>query len=185
MMARSSFRALLLVLLSLALNGCSLLSFVGLAPAAGTPVPIQLERCGTYPAALCLQSFGLGQGQLLITFNFPAAGSSEFVLRVWQGDASTTYPCMRAEASESTIYCTGPLIPVGTPLRIELYTKTGKVPLAAGEFTLNGLAVPTSGGVGTPLASGQSTPGDVTPTRTSSPTPPRSTPGPGTAYPNP
>jgi hypothetical protein len=178
--------------LVLALSGCSFLSFVGLAPAAGTQVPIQLERCGTYPAALCLDSFGLGQGQLLITFYSPAAGSAEFFLKVWQGDASTTYPCTLADASLTTIYCTGPLIALGTPIKIDLYTKTGRIPLAEGEFTLNGLGVPTSGG-STPLAGGQSTPNGVasptavlasTPTPTSAPTPLGSTPLPGTAYPN-
>jgi hypothetical protein len=160
----------LLILCVPILFGCSILS----APAANTQTPIQLERCSSLPAALCLDSFGLGQDQLLITFYFPAAGSSEFFLKIWQGEVATTYPCTQTEAAPSTIYCTGPLIPLGSSVKIELYTMTGRIPLAAGEFALNGLALPTAGPA--------TTPGNL-PTPT--PTVRGTTPVSGTAYPNP
>ena len=153
----------------LALSGCSFLSLLG-PSSASTPAPIQLVRCATAPAAVCLQSFGLGQGQLLITFNFPAAGSASFYLKVWSQGVATTYPCTTAETSASIMYCTGPLIDLGTPVKIELYTKAGSMPLAAGEFTVNDLAVPTP-------------PIGVELTLTAAPTPTAL--GVGTAYPNP
>jgi len=152
---------LLVILCVPILFGCSFIPFVLLPPAARTPAPILLERCNNHPAALCLDSFGLGEGQLLISFYFPAATSSDFFLKVWQGDAATTYPCTLADVSPTTMYCTGPLIDLGTPIKIDLYTKNGKLPLAEGQFTLNGLAVATLGGGGTQLAGGQSTPSDL------------------------
>ncbi len=125
------------------LLGCSLLSFAGANPAASPQPPIQLIRCSAEPSALCLQSFGLGQDQLLISFYFPAAGSSSFLLKVWEEETPTTYPCTLEQISSTILYCTGPLIPLGTPLKIDLFTKTGTVPLAQGDFTLTDLALPT------------------------------------------
>jgi hypothetical protein len=198
MNSRRPATSLLVILCVPLLFGCSVFSVLAPAPASGTQVPIQLERCSNYPAALCLDSFGLGQGQLLITFYSPAAGSSEFFLKVWQGDAATTYPCTLADASPTTIYCTGPLIPLGTPVKIDLYTKTGRIPLAEGEFALNGLAVPTlpSGEAGTSASPSGTPPGataeiQVSPSRTlpaataETPALATGTPPSGTAYPNP
>lgn len=151
--------SLLAILCVPVLFGCAIVPFLS-PPVAGTPAPIALQRCSNYPSALCLDSFGLGEGQLLITFYFPAATSSDFFLKVWQASAVTTYPCTLADAAPTMMYCTGPVIDLGTPIKIDLYTKTGKVPLAEGEFTLNGLAVPTAGG-GTPIAGTVSTPTEL------------------------
>ncbi len=127
------------------LSGCSFFSFLGPARSAGTQVPIELARCSGDPAALCLESFGLSQNQLLITFYFPAAGSSQFHLKVWQGEAATIYPCTTSDAAPSTFYCTGPLIDLGTPIKIGLFTATGRTALAEGSLTLTDLALPTLG----------------------------------------
>ncbi len=127
-------------LLGLVLAGCSILS---LGPAGATTQPIQLARCDANPSALCLQSFGLDQNQLLITFYFPAAGNSGFYLKVSQPGSTTRYPCTIAETSSSIMYCRGPLIDLGTAIQIDLYTTAGRSPLAAGEFTLVDLALPT------------------------------------------
>ncbi len=174
---------LLLGLTFLVLTGCSFFSVFAPAPAAGTQVPIQLDRCSSYPAALCLQSFGLSQNQLLITFYFPAAGSSEFLLKVWQGDAATIYPCTTTDAAPSTIYCTGPLIDLGTAIKIDLFTKTGTTPLAEGDFTLTDLALPTLPFANEGIPAGPS----ETPAFGSAVTPESIllTPTPGTAYSNP
>ncbi len=133
----------LLGLTALVGAGCSFLSFVTPATHGAGAAPLKLDLCGSYPEALCLESFGLSQGDLLITLFFPAAGDSQFYLKVWQGDSAATYPCIIAAASPSTVYCTGPLINLGTAIKIDLYTETGDTPLAHGEFTLTGLALPT------------------------------------------
>ncbi len=192
-------------LVLLLLSGCSFFSFLAPSSSAGTQVPIQLDRCHAYPEALCLQSFGLSQNQLLITFSFPAAGSSEFFLKVWQGDSATVYPCTTTDAAPSTFYCTGPLIDLGTSIKIDLFTKTGTRPLAEGDFTLSDLALPTlafadenapAGPAGMALPGSALTPGASSATPVygsgavpSSPTPtPRvgyTNPNSGTGYPNP
>lgn len=149
-------------LLSLVLSGCALLSAIAPKP-IGTGGPISLVRCDPYPSALCLRSFGLEQNQLLITFYFPAAGDVSFYLKVYTPGQTTKYPCAVTQASSSTLYCTGPLIDLGTAIKIELYSAAGQTPLAQGDFTLIDLALPTlqTGASGT-------TPGQL----------------PGTAYPN-
>ncbi len=131
-----------LLLSSLALAGCGLLSFVS-PKAGGNGGPIALVRCDPYPSALCLQSFGLEQNQLLISFYFPAAGDASFYLQVSTPGQKTKYPCEIAETSPSILYCIGPLIDLGTAIKIELYTAAGTTPLAEGEFTLTDLALPT------------------------------------------
>ncbi len=203
--AKSRGPGLLLGLVLLLLSGCSFFSFLAPSSSAGTQVPIQLDRCRTYPEALCLQSFGLSQNQLLITFSFPAAGSSEFILKVWQGDSAIVYPCTTTDAAPSTFYCTGPLIDLGTSIKIDLFTKTGTRPLAQGDFTLTDLALPTlsfadvnaatapvgTAGLGSAVTQGASSqtpiygsgalPGSPTPTPRSGYANPQS----GTGYPNP
>ncbi len=145
---------------------CGLPSFGFLTPSA-TQGPIQLLQCNTYPSALCLQSFGLGQNQLVVTFYFPEAEAVEYHLKILQAGEATTYPCAFTTASPTILYCTGPLIPLGTPIRVELYTKAGSLPLAEGDFTLTALALPT-------LSIGAVS---ETPSAATSPA--------GTAYPNP
>lgn len=132
-----------------------------------TKGPIELVYCDPYPSALCLQSFGLGQNKLVVSFYFPEAEAVEYHLKIWQGGAATVYPCAFTTASPTILYCTGMLIPLGTPIRVELYTKAGSIPLAEGDFTLTALALPT-------LSIGPV-----------SATPEIGTPPAGTAYPNP
>lgn len=181
-------------LLSLALAGCGLLSAVS-PQASGPGAPIALVRCDPYPSALCLQSFGLDQNQLLITFYFPAAGSTSFYLEVSTPGSITKYPCTTAETSPSMLYCTGPLIDLGTPIKIDLFTATGRTPLAEGDFTLIDLALPTLEFANQQIPSAatvnpvvtlpfQPTPAATLPLQPT-PTPNGLTPGAGTAYPNP
>ncbi len=153
------------LILSIAL-ACGLPSLGFLTPSA-TQGPIQLLQCTPYPSALCLQSFGLGHNELVVTFYFPEAEAVEYHLKIWQAGEATTYPCAFTTSLPTILYCTGPLIPLGTPIRVELYTKAGSLPLAEGDFTLTALALPT-------LSIGAV-----------SPTPGPGTPPAGTAYPNP
>ncbi len=119
---------------------------LGFPSESATPAPIQLVRCNAYPSALCLQSFGVGQNQLVISFYTPEAQATEFHLQVWQVDSAAAYPCSFTTGSPMILSCTGPLIPLGTPVRIEMYTENGREPLAEGDFTLTDLALPTLSG---------------------------------------
>ncbi len=121
---------------------CGLPSLGFLTPSASQG-PIQLLQCNAYPSALCLQSFGLGQNQLVVSFYFPEAGAVEYHLKIWQAGEATNYSCAFTTVSSIILYCMGPLIPLGTPIRVELYTKLGSLPLAEGDFTLTALALPT------------------------------------------
>jgi hypothetical protein len=158
-----------------------LFSIGGSAKTAGTQEPVLMDRCAASQAVPCLDSFGLDRDQLLITFMMPAANATDFHLNVRQGNLTVRYPCNVVENSSTSIYCTGPQIPLGTAIEIELYTQNGKLPLARGTFTINGIGLPNPGTAASAL------PALTLPASTALPstTSPLKTPVPGTAYPNP
>jgi hypothetical protein len=188
----------LLALSALLLAACSLspLRFLTGSRATAQPV-ITLARCDDREDVLCLVTFGLEPpDQMLIVLRASPGLPEALEAVVTYKDEPRPYPCERAEPSLTAIYCSGPQPPLGSSMRIEVYATEQRTLLAAGDFVLMALALPTVSGGGTPnpTASPQLFP---TPTRTSgpvrlSPTPsprgtaaPTRTPGPGTAYPNP
>jgi hypothetical protein len=99
----------------------------------------------------------------------------EISMRVKHDADVLGFICQPAELSPTTIYCTGPQVPLGSSIGIEVFATQAQILLASGDFVLSGLALPTVsvGGVPSPTP---------LPTLTARPT---RTPIPGTAYPNP
>ena len=71
---------------------------------------------------------------------------------VTRNEAKIDFACITTEESPTVVYCTGPQIPLGTTVLIEVFAAEERVLLASGEFTLMAFALPTvqAGGVGLP-----------------------------------
>ena len=176
---------------------------------------IALKRCDETQDVLCLITFGLEPPDQMILVLQGAPGlPEELEAVVTHNDIAVAYACKPTGASPSIIYCTGPQLPLGSRLHIEVLAVQEHILLASGDFVLNALALPTvplEGDV-SPSPSADLTP-SPTLTRRPSATPPQSasatltprpvgtlsptstpllqtatrtrTPTPGTAYPNP
>jgi hypothetical protein len=143
--------------------------------------PIELRRCDDVQDVLCLITFGLEPPDEMLILLLTVPGlPEELALAVTRNDEKISFACVTTAQSPTVVYCTGPQIPLGTTVLIEVFAVEEKVLLASGEFTLTAFALPTvqAGGVELP------TPGALlNPQGTRTPLP-RGTLFPGTAYPN-
>jgi hypothetical protein len=138
------------------------------ATGAGKPKGV-LARCLPTSTEMCLVSFGVQEpDRMLVSLSVPAGSSEAFSLRVTYKDKSTVFPCVAASSFQSTVYCTGSQVPLGSTITIEALAAKGGGVLYAGDFVLNALALPTVA-----LDSGTAT------------TTPKGSPTPGLGYPNP
>ena len=165
-----------LIIASLLLGGCQIgrlrITFPGRA--TETP-PIVLEWCDEARDVLCVLSFGLEppDEMVILLLASPGLPPDLEARAAWDGE-SAPYPCVATSVDETLFACTGPLIPLGTSVHIDVYTADGQTRLASGDFVLKALALPTVGaGVDAPPTA----PFILTPR-------PTRTPG-GTPYPNP
>jgi hypothetical protein len=112
---------------------------------------------------------------MLIVLQGSLGFPQELKLRVKHRESQLSFSCQPAELSPTTFYCTGPQVPLGSSIGIEVLAMQTSTLLARGDFVLAGLALPTVsvGGVPSPTP---------LPTLTARPT---RTPMPDTAYPNP
>lgn len=189
-----SQKRLLLVLAAVGafVLACSLSPLALLSPGRSTPQPpIQLRRCDAVQDVLCLVTFGIEppDEMLIVLLTVPGL-PDELETVVIRNDERLSFACVTTAESPSVVYCTGPQVPLGTTVLIEVFALEEQVLLASGEFVLTAFALPTvpAGGVELP------TPGEgvelpapgaiLTPRGTRTPFP-AGTPLPGTAYPNP
>jgi hypothetical protein len=166
--------------------------------AASTPQV--LSRCDPNPVALCLLTFGVDMpNQMLIALYSPGGSLQNLRMKVQYKGVQMDYPC-RAVQDSLTVYCTGPQIPLGSTLSIDVYTAPGDAVMARGDFLINAFALPsiaiggTPTSTRTPRATASKRPlrtltpsaprGSRTPTLGVTP-PPSKTRTPGTGYPNP
>lgn len=209
--------ALGLSLIALVIAACSLSPLRLLGASSTEPPPaINLVRCDQAQDVLCLLTFGLEPPDEMVIIFLAIPGLPEKLEAVvTHNDETLPYSCKFTDATASVLYCTGPQVPLGSRLHIELRSTEPSTLLASGEFVLNALALPTlpsagvglptalTGGAATPTGSPAATPRstrtpfsatvnpNASPTRTPSsataqPSPsPTRTPQPGTAYPNP
>jgi len=145
---------------------------------------------------LCLVTFGLEPPDEMLILLLTVPGLSEGLeIVLTHNDEKLLFGCTTTAESPAVVYCTGPQVPLGTTVLIEVFAKEEQVLLASGEFTLMALALPTvladGQGLSTPppltaRATRTTGPGTPSPTR-----PPLLTPlatqttTPGGAYPNP
>lgn len=175
------------VLLSLA-AGAVFMAACSLSPLGlfnsdeATPQPaIELMRCHDVKDVLCLVTFGLEPPDEMLILLLAVPGlPQELEIAVTRKDEKLLFECVSPPESPTDVYCTGPQIPLGTTVLIEVFAAQEQVLLASGKFTLTAFALPTvqAGGVElpTPVAS-------LTPRGTRTPLPSATVP-PGTAYPN-
>jgi hypothetical protein len=176
---------------------CSLSPLRLISSSRSTPQPpIDLKRCDDVQDVLCLLTFGLEPPDEMLILLLTVPGlSEELEIVATRNDEKLLFRCTTTAESPTVVYCTGPQVPLGTTVLIEVFANEEQVLLARGEFTLTALALPTV------LADGQGLPtpppltaratrttgaGTAFPTR-----PPFLTPlitqttTPGAAYPNP
>lgn len=180
-------------------TACSLVRFTFLKPATKTPQPvIALVRCDEAADVLCLVTFGLEPPDRMVVVLLGSPGlPPDLEAVVVHERSSVAFPCEFTDVASSVIYCTGPQLPLGSTILIQIYTVAERILLASGEFVLTALALPTppvGEGVALPTLPASMTarptrtpiPGTVLPT--TSPQSTRNatqTPVPGTAYPYP
>ena len=145
-----------MVLVALVIAACSLgpLQFLG-ASSTEAPPAINLVRCDQAQDVLCLLTFGLEPPDEMVIIFLATPGLPEKLEAVViHNEESLPYSCKFTDATSSVLYCTGPQVPLGSRLHIELRSTEPSILLASGEFVLNALALPTapSGGVGLPTA---------------------------------
>jgi len=169
--------AVLLPVLAFVVAACTIGPFQLLAAQQTTQQPaIMLRRCDEARDVLCVLTFGFEPPDRMIIVLLTSSGLptdlEAVVMRADEGPA--TYACMASAADASLLACSGPMVPLGSRVLIEVRSPAAKALLASGEFVLNAFAM--------------STPADglVLPTITLT-IPPQAarTSTPGSAYPNP
>jgi hypothetical protein len=157
---REALRIILVSAIVVAAAGaCALPALLrsGIGPAA-TPLP--LSRCDVSSGIVCVVSFGMQPpDKMLIAILVPLGGFQEIYVDVEYKGTKMAYLCHGSADFPGNFDCTGPSIPLGSTIRVDVLAGKGKTLLASGDFLLTALALPTVT-VGTP-------------------------PSPGTAYPNP
>jgi hypothetical protein len=176
---------------------CSLSPLRLLGAGRSTPQPpIELRRCDDVQDVLCLVTFGLEPPDEMLILLLTVPGlPEELAVTVTRNDEKISFACITPEESPTVVYCTGPQIPLGTTVLIEVLAVEEQVLLASGEFTLTAFALPTvpAGGQELPTpapltaqATRTTGPGTASPTRPPFLTPSiTQTPPPSPAYPNP
>ena len=143
--------------------------------------PIELRRCDDVQDVLCLITFGIEppDEMLILLLTVPDLPEN-LEIAVTHNDEELGFACIRTAESPTVVYCTGPQIPLGSTVLIEVFAVDEEVLLASGEFTLTAFALPTvpAGGLELP------TPGALIPGQATRTPIPGGTPLPGTAYPN-
>jgi hypothetical protein len=189
----------ILVIAALTLASCTIGPLrISIAGQATPQPPITLRWCDQARDVLCVLSFELEPPHQLVIVLLASPGlpADLEAHATWNGETGA-YPCHASLADSTILDCTGPLIPLGSSVRIEVSTADGNAPLGVGDFVLNGLALPTFAAETDPLRTDAAT---VTPrpTRQSSTSTPEPTRAPatsthrvvpprvpGTPYPNP
>ena len=134
-----------LVVCGLLLAACTIGPFRFSIPGQLTPQPaIVLRWCDEARDVLCVLSFGLEPpGQMLIVLiASPGLPADLEAKAAWNGETGS-YPCDASNANATILACAGPLIPLGSGVHIEVAADDGKTLIAAGDFVLNALALPT------------------------------------------
>jgi hypothetical protein len=107
---------------------------------------------------LCVVTFGLEPpDKMTIAILVPLGGFREIQVHVESNGARTAYDCRAAADSPRNFSCTGPGIPLGSTMRIDVSAGTAGTLIASGDFVLTALAVPTVA-LGTPPSLGTAYP---------------------------
>jgi len=160
---------------------CSLSPLPLFGSGRSTPqAPVELQRCDDAQDVLCLLTFGIEPpDEMLIVLLTTPGLPEELSITVNRNAEQISYACNITAESPTVVYCTGPQIPLGTTVIIEVFAVQEQILLASGKFTLTAFAMPTvpAGGAELPTPGAIVTPQGTRPPSVGTPTP-------GTAYPN-
>lgn len=141
---REAFRILVVTgVVVAAAGGCALPTLLrsGIGPA---PTPLALSRCDVSSGIVCVVTFGTAPpDKMLIAILVPLGGFTEIDVDVGYKGTKTAYPCEASAAFPHNFNCTGPSIPLGSTVRIDVLAGKGETVLASGDFVLTALALPT------------------------------------------
>jgi len=122
------------------------------------PTPLALSRCDVDSGILCVVTFGMEPpARMTIAILAPLGGLREIQVHVESNGARTAYACHAAADSPRSFSCTGPSLPLGSTMRIEVSAGTAGTVVASGDFVLTALALPTVA-LGTPPSPGNAYP---------------------------
>ena len=136
---------IVLATVAMLVTACAIVPFqispLGRATAAP---PIALARCDEVQDVFCLVSFGLEppDQMVIVLLAFPGL-PAELGALVTHDHGTLPYPCEAAKESPAVYYCTGPQLPLGSSIYIEVYVMEHRTLLASGKFVLNAFALPT------------------------------------------
>ena len=122
---------------------------VGCSPSPGagpssTATPLALARCAEASGILCIGTFGMmPQDQMLIEVTTPVGGLSDIRLRVTHLGMVSEFSCLASPDFPDSFNCTGPQVPLGSTLRIEVLAAGADAVVARGDFFLAGFGIPT------------------------------------------
>jgi hypothetical protein len=138
--AAAGRRMVLPIAMALAM-GCSPFHNIGPGP---TATPLALSRCAEASGILCIATFGMmPQDQMLIAVTAPVGGLSDIRLKVTHLGIISDFSCVASSDFPDSFNCTGPQVPLGSSIRVQVIAVGTDVILAGGDFFLAGFAVPT------------------------------------------
>jgi hypothetical protein len=109
-----------------------------------TATPLPLSSCDDNLGIICVVTFGIQPpDKMLVAIHVALGGLKEIRTEIEYNGARTEYPCSSSPEFPGNFYCTGPQIPLGSRIRINVFTPATKATLASGEFTVTALAMPT------------------------------------------
>lgn len=140
MFRRQAALPLLLLALLIAGSACGP-STANRGPA---PTPLPLARCDDSLGIICVVTFGVEPpSQMLVAIHVALGGFKELRTEIVYNGTRTDYTCRSSAEFPGNFYCTGPQIPLGSRIRVDVFTAGTKIILASGEFTVTALAMPT------------------------------------------
>lgn len=166
---------------SVLLTACALSPLSLLSDGRSTQQPpIELKRCDDAEDVLCVLTFGIEPPDQMLILMLTVPGlPEELAVSVIRDSDEMAYSCIAPVESPTVVYCTGPQIPLGSTVTIEVFAVEEQMLLATGRFVLTAFAMPTVPASGAQLP----TPGAaLTPQGTRRLM--DGTPTPATAYPN-
>ena len=83
------------------------------------------------------------QHQMLVEVTAPVGGFSSIQLRVTHLGVTSAFPCVASPDFPNSFNCTGPQIPLGSSIRIEVLAAEADAVVASGDFFLAGFGIPT------------------------------------------
>ena len=121
--------------------GCS--PWQGASPDS-TATPLALARCAEASGILCVATFGImPQHQMLIAVTAPVGGLSDIRLRVMHLGSASDFSCVTSPDFPDSFNCTGPQVPLGSTIKIEVLIAGADAVVASGDFFLAGFGIPT------------------------------------------